>query len=169
VGKNKAIGVVIGRFHLPKLHPGHCELITHVQSLHQTVLVVCGYDPKWPRVEDISRQPYPLAIQKQIVQSQFPEVIVGEIRDSGGRPELWSKWLDEIILAVAPQVGAVLYGSRDSFIPLYSGQFATVQVEQHFAHSATEVRQEVGSQIIDDPIFRQGWLAALAHVCSCTQ
>jgi bifunctional NMN adenylyltransferase/nudix hydrolase len=167
--KEKSLGVVVGRFQLPTLHPGHRELLDLVTMSHEQTLVVCGYDKAWPQVKDLSRQPYPLEVQKQIVQSCYPNVLLGAIPDSGGRPELWSTMLDEIVAGVASEAGAILYGSRDSFIPLYTGKFPIREIPTHGDYSATAVREQYANVLLNNELFRQGWLAAVAQLHLRTQ
>jgi bifunctional NMN adenylyltransferase/nudix hydrolase len=155
------LGVVVGRFQLPVPHAGQQYLINHALARHERTLVLCGHNERWPQVPDLLREPFPIEIQKQIVSSVFGDVLVEGIPDSPISTAHWSTVLDETVARFAAGGSAVLYGSRDSFITKYHGCFETCEVPPLGDLSATAIRNELSSQVPDDPMFRLGWLAAM--------
>jgi len=53
-----------------------------------------------------------------------------------------------------------LYGSRDSFIPYYSGRNKTIELPEHGDHNATELRQKYADKVFNSQDFRAGILYA---------
>jgi bifunctional NMN adenylyltransferase/nudix hydrolase len=158
------LGVVVGRFQLPELHDGHKFLIDYVAGRNSRVLVVCGNNDVRPHTAN----PYPPAIQEHVVRHSYPDVSVSHIPDSKVSPAAWSQQLDSIVREAAGGMDVTLYGSRDSFLPLYSGEYETEEVVTEGVYSATSIRAELGNQILDDPIFRMGWLAAISQQYAVT-
>lgn len=58
--------------------------------------------------------------------------------------EEWSSDLDKQILAITNgNSDVILYGSRDSFIEHYTGQFETYEYQQKLTLSGTKLREEL--------------------------
>jgi bifunctional NMN adenylyltransferase/nudix hydrolase len=72
-----------------------------------------------------------------------PDVKIVPLRDHPHSNRLWSEQLDALIEESFPDMSAVLYGSRDSFIPLYTGHFPTHEVPQLSKINGTSVRSEL--------------------------
>ncbi len=157
MNRRNSVGVVIGRFQLPELHVGHRRLIEYVMERHELVLILIGFNT----VRFTEVNPYPVAMRATMLQAQYPSVLVQALPDSPVGHEHWSATVDAQVQAVAGNRGAVLYGSRDSFIPKYSGCFATSEVPAVPNVSGTALRAGVISASSGDVSFRQGWLAAL--------
>jgi bifunctional NMN adenylyltransferase/nudix hydrolase len=91
----------------------------------------------------------------------YPDVIVLRQMDSPESNEHWSDTLDKKIATVTKGGNAILYGSRDSFIPLYSGAHPTKEVPELPNYSATKARQEALRANPENTEWLKGWLAAV--------
>lgn len=157
VPQSPSVGVTIGRFQIPELHEGHLQLLEHVSSCHEKLLILVGYDT----VRFNTANPFPVDMRIAMLQSIYPEAVVLPLLDSPIHPQHWSTTVDALVSAVEQGGGAILYGSRDSFIPKYSGVYQTCELSALTTHSATDIRNELGRELINDPMFRRGWLSAI--------
>jgi len=153
--KQPGIGVLVGRFQVDILHPGHLDLFNDVLALHEKVLVFLGEAP----TKASRHNPLPFKARKLMILEHFPNVTVLEIKDVH-HEVLWSKTLDAKIREAYPTGPVTLYGSRDGFIPFYKGQFTTVELEPRQTISGSEIRKAISSEVLSDPKFRQGWISA---------
>jgi bifunctional NMN adenylyltransferase/nudix hydrolase len=157
MSKEKSLGVVIGRFQIHELHEGHVALLDYVAELHTDMLILIGHNS----IRFNTVDPFPFHIRKQMLESRYPKAVILPLLDSPISNEHWSSVVDEKVAATSYNGKATLYGSRDSFIPKYSGRFPTQEVPAFANCSATKVRAEVALEYINDPMFRLGWLAAI--------
>ncbi len=155
--KSSSLGVVIGRFQIHELHEGHIALIDYVDARHEQLLILVGHNSIRFNTDD----PFPFYIRKQMLESRYPRATILPLPDSPISNEHWSSVVDQKVTSVSYTGKATLYGSRDSFIPFYSGKYSTEEVPEFPNRSATQVRAEAGSAMVDDPMFRLGWLAAI--------
>lgn len=137
---NRRLGVIIGRFQVPELHTGHRYLINYARGHSDDLLILLGTSEAFPTL----RNPLPYPIREVLIRESYPEAIIGPIPDHPS-DEKWSKNLDTIITSRFPDHQVTLYGSRDSFIPHYSGRFPCVIAPQITAPSGTDVRR--GNQL----------------------
>jgi bifunctional NMN adenylyltransferase/nudix hydrolase len=145
------IGVIIGRFQLHELHKAHCDVIESVMSNHKKVILFLGVT----QVIGSSSNPLDFASRKAMIQEKYPQLIILALPDKRSNEE-WSKNLDTRIREVF-QIGTpLLYGSRDSFIPHYKGQFSTAELEQEIYISGTEVRKQISEEIKSSKEWRAG-------------
>lgn len=150
------IGVLIGRFQVPELHPVHRELINTVCNNHKKVIVFLGV----PVVEQTHRNPLDFATRKLMIQKEFPMVTILPVRDQRDN-KVWSHLLDQKISEPFGNRKALLYGCRDSFIPFYHGRHKTVElIGNNHDISGTSIRDEVSKEIVDSPEFRKGVIYA---------
>lgn len=164
MGKQKSLGVVIGRFQLHELHEGHVFLLDTVSERHEQMLILVGCT----RIRFHTDDPFPFPVRKQMLESRYPRATILPIFDSPVSNEYWSAEVDKKVAAVAETSQAVLYGGRDSFIPKYCGRFQTHELNEVPDVSATAVRATAGQEIVDNPTWRQGWLAAINHQYAVT-
>lgn len=138
--KNSAVGVIVGRFQVDALHFGHQHLIGFVRDQHDDVLLVLG-------VRHGARSKlYPLKFgeREQMIRELYGSAVrIAALSDNPIDPKFWSRHLDDLIEEMYPGRPAILYGSRQSFIPLYSGKFPAVEVPVLVAGSGTKVRAEM--------------------------
>lgn len=155
--KLDSLGAVIGRFQIHELHEGHVALLDHVNERHKELLILIGHN----QVRFNTADPFPFHIRKQMLETRYPRAIILPLPDSPISNEHWSSVVDEKVRSASYNGEAILYGSRDSFIPKYHGVFPTELVPEFPNRSATEGRKEAAERHIDDPLFRLGWLAAI--------
>lgn len=145
-----SVGVIVARFQTTKLHKGHRSLIDEVRHRHNDVLVVLGTKPASESVHD----PLDFATRALMVGRSYPAIRIAELKDSRS-DELWSKKLDEIIFREFPGRDAVLYGSRDSFLPHYAGSHPSSEIAPVSCHTGTNCRNGVDKPRASED-FRRG-------------
>jgi bifunctional NMN adenylyltransferase/nudix hydrolase len=147
------IGVIVGRFQTPYLTEGHKYLINKVIEKSDKCIVIAGSSP----AIFTSKNPLPVQCVTEMIQTEFPDVIVSSLKDYMD-DGIWSKWLDERINSLG--YGEVtLYGSRDSFIPYYSGVYKTEYIDDIPNISATSIRNKV--KLVHSEDFRKGIIYAV--------
>src|SRR5690606_26562435 len=75
----------------------------------------------------------------------------------------WSQNLDNLLASAFPNEKFVLYGSRDSFIPHYTGALHTEELSEHGDYSASELRALYADLVFDSQDFRAGIIYAYNH------
>lgn len=148
---NVEYGVLIGRFQTPYLHDGHLGLIQHVVDNHKKVILFLGVS----RIQNTKRNPLDFATRRIMIQKHFPEVTILPLNDN--RSDIkWSESVDSTIKSVLGEKSAIIYGSRDSFIPSYHGKHKTFEFEPIQLHNSTELRNEAAKKIEDSVKWRSG-------------
>lgn len=146
------VGVIVGRFQVPRLHSEHIDLIKTVQARHPRVVIIIGL----AETKVTKNNPLDYPLRHAMIQEQFPEVDIYYINDHPS-DHVWSKNLDGIISkAVSGENGAVLYGSRDSFIKHYHGKFKNKELIPKNSISGTELRKIEGNKKRATEDFRAG-------------
>jgi bifunctional NMN adenylyltransferase/nudix hydrolase len=134
------VGVIIGRFQVPSLHDGHREVLDFVQSRHNKVLVVLGMTG---HEQSTQNNPLDHIARKYMLEEEYPDFEYFYIQDQPSDHN-WSHFLDRIVKGhLTASQGAILYGSRDSFLPHYDGRYKTMELETDNPISGTEIRREV--------------------------
>ena len=147
--------VIIARFQTPYLHQGHKELIAQVKQNHAKLIILLGVSP----IKGSRKNPYDYYTREKMIKKDYPEVIVLPISDNPS-DKIWSDNLDNLLKSVFSAEQFCLYGSRDSFIPYYSGKFETVELPEHGDYNATELRKQYADKVFDSNDFRAGILYA---------
>ena len=147
--------VIIARFQTPYLHQGHIDLIEKVQAKHHKLIIVLGIPP----VTGTRRNPYDYHTREQMIKAKYKHLIILPLSDQIS-DENWSKALDNLLQSTFPTEQFRLYGSRDSFIAYYSGQYETEELPEHGDYNATELRQSMSDKVSDSQDFRAGILYA---------
>ncbi|TND09541.1 MAG: ADP-ribose pyrophosphatase [Bacteroidetes bacterium] len=151
----KDIGIIVGRFQVNELHPGHIDLIETVNAKHKRVVIFLGTTPAL-----VTRNnPLDFVARKEMLLKRFPAVSVLSIPDSPSDKD-WSIMLDSRIREACPVGSVMLYGSRSSFISSYHGHFETTELPDHHNTSGTEVRIELSKEVKSSPDFRAGVIFA---------
>jgi bifunctional NMN adenylyltransferase/nudix hydrolase len=151
-------GVIVGRFQVDELHPGHLELFRQVSALHERVIVFVGV----PRTMPTKRNPLDFEVRKKMIQHDYPDFIVLPLRDEKS-DHFWSKNLDQSISSVASNSGfysVTLYGGRDSFVPHYFGKHQVHQLNIPSPTSGTEIREKLSNHVMESKQFRAGAIYA---------
>ncbi len=152
-------GIIIGRFQVPDLHEAHIDLIQSVIDRHPKVFIFLGLSP----LKTTFVNPLDFEARKQMILQKFPSVNVLYIKDER-EDDIWSKKLDNQINDIlGPNQTAVLYGSRDSFIPFYKGKFNVIELEPTRIVSGTELRKEASNRVKSTPDFRYGVIHAVGN------
>ncbi len=148
-------GVIIARFQSPYLHEGHIELINKVKSNHNKLIIVLGISP----VIGTRRNPFDYHTREKMIKNQYNDVIILPLSDHINDSN-WSENLDNLLRSVFPNEQFKLYGSRDSFIPYYSGKNEVEELPEHGDYNATELRESFSNMVYDSQEFRAGILYA---------
>mgnify|MGYP001557762406 CR=1 FL=1 len=161
--KSDMTGVVVGRFQTSKLHMGHRSIIDYAISHHKNVLVVLGCAHK----RSAKKNPLDYETRKLMIQRIYPEVRIVPLKDRG-HDEIWSTDLDTLIDREFPGSCAILYGSRDSFIPHYTGQHHCISPQYkkgcYARFSATKLRNGDAQSPVDSEDFRKGVIYAISRL-----
>ncbi len=145
------VGVVIGRFQTPELHEGHTKLLDKVTSKHSNVVLFLGI----PRIQNTKRNPLDFTTRSKMIKMVYPDVIILPL-DDNLCDHKWSTQIDNALRSLYPETNAILYGSRDSFIPNYHGKFPTKELPQKKSHNATDLRAAASSETLTSDDFRAG-------------
>lgn len=158
-----AVGVIIARFQVPDLHEAHHKLIREVRLRHRKVLILLGC----ARTRVTRRNPLDFFSRQRMLAEAYPDLVVLPVSDHPSDAE-WSIQVDRIVEDATGGESALLYGSRDSFIPYYSGRHPTEELEESFTVSGSQIRKDVSEEVRSEPHFRMGvvYAAFQRHVVS---
>lgn len=154
----KTTGVIIARFQSPYLHTGHRTLIDTVTKTHNKTVIVLGVSP----VKGSRKNPLDFHTREKMIKQAYPEIIVLPLADHPIDTR-WSQNLDMLLTTTFPGTGFKLYGSRDSFIPYYSGKLETVELPETGSHSSTLIREQISDLVLNSEEFRTGVIYAQAN------
>jgi bifunctional NMN adenylyltransferase/nudix hydrolase len=146
-----AIGVTVARFQVEDLHEGQIKMLDTVCKNHGKVIIFLGI----PNGDGGKHDPLDYATREVMIKTLYPNVIVLPQKDNRS-DEVWSKNLDASIKLPFGDLPALLYGSRDSFIPHYKGQYKTVELLTDVVYSGTQARKKVSTRILPTSDFRAG-------------
>lgn len=147
--------VIIARFQTPHLHEGHKQLITSIKKDHAKLIILLGIGP----LPGSRKNPYDYYTREKMIKREYPDVVVLPVSDHPS-DKAWSDSIDHLLKSVFSPEDFVLYGSRDSFIPYYSGRYETVELPAHGDYNATELRKQYADRVSDSEDFRAGVLYA---------
>ena len=129
-------GIIIGRFQVPYLHPGHLNLIaTSLRECDKTVILLGTPSPQHG-LDD--RNPYGTPHRVRMIKQIFPQVIIQVIHDVPSDQE----WSEEVDGFASLYENPILYHSRDSFKNHYVGRIPLKEVEAVPGYSGTELRKK---------------------------
>ena len=149
--KQTEIGVVIGRFQLHELHEAHIELIQHVIDRHDKVIIFLGTSS----AIGTQRHPLDFITRKYMIEEQFQNLVILPLPDNKS-DEVWSNQITTKVREVFPSGSVTLYGSRDSFIPHYKGNWNCVELEPSSYVNATDIRKKLAKKVLESSDFRAG-------------
>jgi bifunctional NMN adenylyltransferase/nudix hydrolase len=155
----KTIGVIIARFQSPYLHEGHKSLIQSVKEKHNRIVIILGVSP----VRGSKRNPLDFHTRERMIKKEYPEIIVLPLSDHP-LDHRWSKNLDTLLYDSFPGASFMLFGSRDSFIPYYSGPLPITELAESGSHSATIIREKISDNVLDSEEFRTGIIYAYSNM-----
>lgn len=148
-------GVIVARFQTPYLHDGHISLISMVNSKHNKCVILLGVSS----IKSSNRNPFDYYAREKMIKTSFSDIIILPLNDNPS-DEIWSKNLDQLLNDTFTGEEFIIYGSRDSFIPFYSGKSMTVELPEHGDFNATEIRKKYADKVLDSVDFRAGILYA---------
>lgn len=151
----RTTGVIIARFQTPYLHKGHFDLINYVKARHNKVVIVLGVSP----VKGSTRNPLDFYSRERMIKKSYPDIVVLPLSDCRS-DDKWSTNLDQILSITFTNEKFILYGSRDSFIPYYSGKNEVEGIAQTGDFSGTNIREEICDRVLDTEDFRCGVIYA---------
>ncbi len=157
IKKDFKIGIIVARMQTPNLHQGHISLINHVIASHSNVIIFLGI----PRIQHTKKNSLDFPTRKLMIQNTYPQAIILPLEDNRS-DEKWSSNLDSIVRTMFPDKKAVLYGSRDSFLPHYHGSYNTEAFPAVGEHNATELRAEAAETPLPSKDFRSGVIYGIA-------
>lgn len=149
----KTVGVVIGRFQVPRLHGGHKHLLHFARAHHKHLLVMIGTTEAF----GTPRNPLSFEQREAMVREVIPESVVLPLPDHPSDSE-WAKTVDALIETAFPSHDAVLYGSRDSCLKEYAGRHRRYFVVPVESPRGVDMRTSAGIQHSED--FRRGCIYA---------
>jgi bifunctional NMN adenylyltransferase/nudix hydrolase len=152
------IGVIIARFQSPYLHEGHKSLIDSVKKDHNKTIIVLGVSP----VLGSRKNPLDFHTREKMIKREYPEVVVLPLPDHPLDSQ-WSQNLDGLLSNSFPGSKFKLFGSRDSFIKYYTGNFKMVELPSSGTHNATLIREKISDKVLDSEEFRTGVIYAYSN------
>lgn len=154
------VGVIIGRFQVDEIHSGHLQLIKWVHDRHERMLILLGC--KHAPADQANPLSFP--VRELMLRPYAPNAVILPVFDHPS-DTAWSAQVDSLVSGVFPNAGAVLYGGRESFIPHYTGRFATRQLDfGNDVDSGTSLRRGIGVTVRNTPDFRAGVIHALHNL-----
>lgn len=173
-GKEKSIGVIVGRFQTPELTVAHLSLLKRAIENHSRVVVFIGVSS----VKNSILNPLDFLSRYKMLNEEFPGVLeIYPINDTEN-DDIWTKSLDNFIDSlINPNQSAILYGGRDSFLNSYSGKYMKYYFSELPNISATDARAKCinypshnGASCIDHKMLRWGIInAAYQRYPTCYQ
>jgi bifunctional NMN adenylyltransferase/nudix hydrolase len=158
---NNKLGVIIGRFQCPYFKSGYLHLISqvlHNHDLDDIIILIGSAQEKFTL-----RNPLPYKIRKRIIEDDLKSRAIGlfylieiyPLIDVPNDDYKWSDIVDKIVdynLSKRKHLsGAILYGSRDSFIPYYHGKYETKYIEYNKNDlSSTEIRNSIDIEYCEE-------------------
>lgn len=135
-------GIIVGRFQVPFLHPGHLHLIaTSLRECDKTVILL-GTPQRTEESLIDERNQYGVPHRVRMIKQIFPQVTVSVFYDT----ESDQDWSDEVDKVASIYENPILYHSRDSFKNSYKGRIPLKEVEEVPGYSGTKLREEHHAQ-----------------------
>lgn len=157
--QNPDCAVIVGRFQVDSLHAGHIKLLDNIVKSHSKTIIFLGNSP----IKCTVRNPLDFESRKLMISKAYPSAIVMYIPDMY-TDKAWSNRLDSQIKDLTGVNSNVcLYGSRDSFINYYLGNYTTKEIEQTVFISGTDRRQSISQKVKGSKDFRMGVIWAVMN------
>jgi bifunctional NMN adenylyltransferase/nudix hydrolase len=151
VKNDAAVGVIIGRYQIPELHEGHLAVLREIESRHEKLLIFLGVSP-FPTTKS-----NPLDFQTRVLMmlEYFPRAIVLPLADVKS-DDVWTQQIESGIRLAFPFSSAVLYGSRDSCLSSYRGNWPTCELDSSINTGATIIRKDIARSVLVSAAERRG-------------
>lgn len=151
--KQTDIGVIIGRFQIHELHSEHIKLIETVLSNHDKVILFLGTTS----AIGTKKNPLDFITRKRMIEEHFENRISSILALPDQKSDVvWSSQIHSKVREVFPSGEVTLYGSKDSFIPYYTGKWKTCELQPEVFVSAVDIRESISKKTISSPEFRAG-------------
>lgn len=146
------VGVVVGRFQVPKLSKAHHDIITRISETHKRLVILIGVAPALG-TKDNSMD---FVTRMFMLRGEFPNAIISHVPDMEC-DKSWDNNLDLIIKSLIPIGSICLYGGRDSFVDTYNGSFPSMEISSaYYEEAGTHIREDIRNKPIDSEKFRRG-------------
>lgn len=129
-----SVGVVIGRFQVAMLHPGHVALLSAVQAKHQRMVILVGVNTHKDHDRD---DPLPFFCRRDAIAAIFPDATILPLHDKREDAD-WSRQVDNLLVGFGP---CNIYGGRDNSLRSYSGRWPVRNLELDVESSGQQVRE----------------------------
>lgn len=163
------VGVIVGRFQLPRLHEGHKNLINTVLKLSDKVLILIGQSP----VKFSENYPLPFNLVQNTIINEYlsepenyfneilPDIDIQPIYDRPVEKDYdpWSSELDDLLNSKynSNHYDVTLYGCKDSFINKYSGKYKSIILDLLIEGlSDVDIRSEISKNDVFTEDFYKG-------------
>jgi bifunctional NMN adenylyltransferase/nudix hydrolase len=133
-------------------------LIETVTTRHNKAVIVLGISP----VLGSRRNPLDFQTRERMIKKEYPNVVVLPLPNHP-IDAMWSSNLDKLLTDTFPGSKFMLYGSRDSFIPFYSGKLDVEQLPETGSFSSTILRDQISDRVLDSEEFRTGVIYAYSN------
>ncbi len=154
--KRPGTGIIVARFQVHKLHPGHLDLVNTVKNQYDKVILFLGVSA----VNTTRNNPLNFEARKLMVKAAFPDIDVYPLNDQYNN-DVWCQILDERIREYCPIGPVTILGSRDSVCKTYIGKFPTVELPARHTISGEQIRKAVKEEgMLASADFRQGIIAS---------
>ena len=150
------IAVLIARFQTPELVKEQIQLIKKLNEQYDKLLIVLGDSP----LPKTRVNPYDYNTRSNMIHEHFPEMPVLRFKDHPV-DAIWSKNLDDLLIESFSSSDLSLFGSKDRFIPHYTGKFKTVSLDNHYDCDTQKVKDAFSNTAADSKEFREGILYAV--------
>lgn len=160
MSKNKTLGIIVGRFHVPCLHAGHAHLINESISLFDSVGIIL----KSP-VQQNEKYLIPFEVRRDMIDTYYGNKIlfVDNIIDSENYIE-WSNLLDNIIKNTEHKFKKnYMVGSNESFLNIYAGKYEKCHIE-YIPVNKSEINNFILPKYSKDWIEGAMWASANLHI-----
>lgn len=135
--------VIVGRFQVPRLHPGHELLIQWAQGLGDKLMIVIGSANE----QGTWRNPLSIDSRLHMLRGWADKIIA--LNDDPGDDLCWSQQLDALVNFSAVELDCekiILVCGRDGFKSHYLGQYELREcpIEMQPEWSGTAIRAQIG-------------------------
>ena len=146
------IGIVVGRFQVPRLHQGHLALLDHASANCDKLLILLGCSTNPPN----RREPLDFRTRQMRIQMEYPQATILPQWDNPS-DEVWSANIVRLVHSLFPDThDAVMFGGRDSCLSHFHGSFKKEYVEDINLSSGTDVRKTAATEVLSDEAFASG-------------
>jgi ADP-ribose pyrophosphatase YjhB (NUDIX family) len=166
--RSNMVGVIVARFQIDELSPGHRKLITEVAALHDELIIILGVgrtpnnatNPLSYEARKVMVEQYIEGLRQYVPRWKTLKVQIASLVNERYN-DVWSQKLDTLTNSLTDRA-FVYYTGRDGFKQWYSGLHEVLEIDTGIECSATQRRLEIiESPNFADPKFRAGIIYAM--------